>query len=113
MVVRVGLDINSVRKEVLYNPPIVFRITVKLVTLIKMKPTLKYGKANTCLTYFLLRMACNKAMSYHHYCQFCFSKCHEKGPEDGLKLTGTRQLLLYADYANFIMRKEKHSFISR
>jgi len=111
MVVRTN---DSVRREAFYNPPIAFRITVKLVALITIKPAVKSGKANTCLTYFLLRMVCNKAMIYRHCCQLCLSKCHEKGPQDGLKLTGTRQLQLYADYVNFIMRKgKKKNFISR
>lgn len=89
----------------MYDHPIAFRITVKVVTLIKMKSIVKSGKANTWLTYFLLRMVCNKAMIYRHCCQLYLSKCHEKGPQDGLKLTGTSQLLLYADYVNLSCEK--------
>lgn len=95
----------------MYNPPIAFRITVKLVTLIKMKSTVKSGKVNTWLTYFLLRMVCNKAMIYRHCCQLCLSKCHEKGPQDGLKLTGTSQLLPYADNVNLSCEKRNKAVL--
>jgi hypothetical protein len=55
----------------LYNPTAFRIITAKLVTLSEMKPTVMSGKANICLTYFLLRMVCNKAM-------ICLSKCLRK-----------------------------------
>jgi len=108
MVVRAN---DSVRREVMYNPPIAFRITVKLVILIKMKSTVKSGKANTWLTHFLLRMVCNKAMIYRRCCQLCLSKCHEKGPQDGLKLTGTSQLLLYGDHVNLSCEKRNKALL--
>lgn len=95
----------------MYNPPIAFRVTVKLVILIKMKSTVKSGKTNTWLTYFLLSMVCNKAMIYRHCSQLCLSKCHEKGPQDGLKLTGTSQLLLYGDRVNLSCEKRSKALL--
>jgi hypothetical protein len=35
----------------------------------------------------------------------------EKGPQDGLKLTGTRQLLLYADYVNLSCEKRNKALL--
>jgi hypothetical protein len=37
--------------------------------------------------------------------------CHEKGPRDGLKLIGTRQLLLYADYVNISCENRNKALI--
>ena len=103
---------DSVRRELVYNPT-ALRITVKLLAaaLIKMKPTVKSGKANTCRTYFLFRMACNKAMIYRHCCQLCLSIRHEKRPQDGLKLNGTSQLLVYADYVCLSCEKRNKALL--
>jgi len=55
-------------------------------------------QANICLTCSLLRMLGNKEMVYRHCISTCFTACHKtfQVQEDGLKLNGKHNLLVYA-----------------
>jgi len=93
----------------LYNILIEFVIPMKLVRLIKMCLNETYstgGKANICLTYYLLRIVINKVMLYRHsfstFLQCAIRRVHVN--KDGLKLNGTHQLLVNADDVNILDR---------
>ena len=64
------------------------------------------GKANICLTYYLLRIVINKVMLYRHsfstFLQCAIRRVHVN--KDGLKLNGTHQLLVNADDVNILDR---------
>jgi hypothetical protein len=77
---------DSVRREVLYNILIEFKIPRKLVWLIKMClnetfSTVRIGKNLTCLAYcseWLETRRCFIAIAF----QLCFGICHHEGPRE-------------------------------
>jgi hypothetical protein len=71
-----------------------------------MKRISEAGKANICLTCYLLRIVINKVMffrlSFSTFLRCAIRRVHVN--KDGLKLNGTRQLLVYADDVNILGR---------
>jgi len=70
-----------------------------------MKPTLKTGNANICLTHFLFRIVCNEDRLTVTACNFSLNKPMQyvEAIQDGLELNGTHQfssMLMSIHWAN-------------
>jgi uncharacterized protein (DUF3820 family) len=101
---------DSVRREALYNILIEFGIPMNLLRLIKMCLNKTYGRVRvgrhladmfptSYLEWFETRR-CSIAIAFKLCCRICIRRFHLN--DDGLKVNGTHQLLVYANDVNIL-----------
>ena len=98
---------NSVRREVLYNTLIEFDIPMKLVRLIKMCLTETYSRVRlgkNLSEVFPIRNSLKQAVLSPLFFNFAVECAIRRVQvnQDGLKLNGTHQLLVYVDDVNML-----------